>query len=97
MSVDSRDAERDGVAAAEAQRSESACAFGPAWRRGASSDASAARANRMSQRDRAAIHVDAIPTPVESCPVRERLRRESLVGLDQIVVANRVPLFFMRF
>ena len=50
--------------------------------------ARAARADRMTERDRAAVHVHAIPVPAECRAVRERLRRERLVRLDEIVVAD---------
>ena len=51
--------------------------------------AGAARADRMAERDRAAVHVDAVPVPAQPPAVGERLRRERLVRLDQIVVADR--------
>ena len=50
--------------------------------------ARAARADRMAERDRAAVHVHAIPVPSERRAIRERLRRERLVRFDEIVVAD---------
>ena len=46
--------------------------------------ARAARADRMPERDRAAVHVHARPVPAELLAVGERLRRERLVRLDQV-------------
>src|SRR3712207_1985479 len=86
---DALDAHRDGVAAAEAERGESrarvAVLHGVQQRR---EHARAARADRVAERDRAAVHVDAVPVPAEPLPVGERLRGEGLVRLDELEVAD---------
>src|SRR5690606_19601017 len=50
--------------------------------------AGAGRTDRMSERNRSAVHVDAVPVPAQLPTVRERLYGERLVRLDQIVVAD---------
>ena len=42
----------------------------------------------MPERDRAAVHVHAIPRPAEPVAIGQRLRGERFIGLDQIVVAD---------
>src|SRR4051794_36393521 len=42
----------------------------------------------MSKRDRAAIDIHPTPVPAELLTVGERLRRERLVRLDEVVVAD---------
>src|SRR6185312_3456989 len=49
----------------------------------------ATRANRMPERDRAAIHIHAVPVPLELIAVSQRLRRERFVRLDEIEIADR--------
>src|SRR4051812_39566873 len=50
--------------------------------------ARAARADRMAERDRAAVHVHAIPVPAQLLAVGQCLRRERFVGFDEIVVRD---------
>ena len=49
------------------------------------------RPDRVAQRDRAAVHVDLRPVEPELAPVRQRLRGERLVDLDQVVGLDRQP------
>ena len=49
----------------------------------------AAGADRMAERDGAAVHVDPVPVPAQRAAVGQRLHREGLVGLDEVVVADR--------
>src|SRR3954463_11413477 len=51
--------------------------------------ASAAGADRMTERDRAPIDVQAVPLPSELIAVGERLRGECLVGFDEIIMIHR--------
>src|SRR6185295_160877 len=48
-------------------------------------DACAGRADGMTERDRAAVHVQPLPIEAEVPVAREHLRRERLVQLDEIV------------
>src|SRR6185503_7365679 len=90
MSVDSRNAERHGIAAAETQRGEPGGLVAILERvKQRGEDARAARANRMTEGDRAAVHVHAIPIPRQALPVRNRLRRERFVRFDEIVISDR--------
>src|SRR4029079_19721175 len=88
--VNSSDTQSHRVTATEAQRSEPAlqsAVFQRVKQRG--EHARAARPDRMAERDGAAVHVDPIPVPLQSLTVGYRLRRERLVRLDQIEVADR--------
>src|SRR5687768_8727721 len=88
------DGQRDGVAAAEAKRRETGP--GPAILHGVQQrrqHARAARADGVSERDRAAVHVHAVPFPAEALPVRERLRCECLVRFDEIVIPDLCSAF----
>ena len=51
-------------------------------------DARAARADRVAERDRAAVDVDARGVELEPADARERLRGERLVQLDEIEVVD---------
>ena len=79
----------DGAAAAEAQRGETVAALAATelvqQRR---HDPGAARADRMAERDRAAVDVDLRPVEAELAAVGERLRGERLVDLDQVEVLD---------
>src|SRR4051794_36838499 len=94
MSLSPGDRERHRVAAAEAERCEATLEIAilqSVQQRG--EHARATRADGMTERDRAAVHVDAIPIPLQTGAVGERLRRERFVRFDQIVVADRRALF----
>src|SRR6266550_403631 len=89
MLIRALDAERNGVAAAQAERRQSllgASLLHCVEER--SQHTRAARPDRMSQCDRAAIDVDSLPIPAKLLAVSDRLRSESLVGFDQIIVAD---------
>src|SRR3981081_860704 len=87
------DGEGDPFAATEAERREAAVEIAVLQcvqqRR---EHTGATPADRMSERGGAAGHVDAVPIPVESRTVGERLRREGFVRLDQVIVADRLSL-----
>src|SRR6266550_2118308 len=86
------DAERDGVAAAEAERGKTLFRTTILHRvQKRRQDTRSARSDRMSERDRAAVDVDALPIPAELFAVSDGLRCECFVGLDQIVVADLGP------
>src|SRR5678816_719912 len=48
----------------------------------------AAGADGMTQGDRSAVHVDAIPVPAQFTSTRQRLHGEGFVGFDQVIVAD---------
>ena len=52
-------------------------------------DPAAASANRVPERDGAAVYVQAVPVQAERSPVGQNLGRERLVQLDQIIVIER--------
>src|SRR3954470_7951974 len=89
-SIDALDAPGDGVPTAEAERCQASTGARVAhrvkWRGG---EAGAARADRVPQRDGAAVDVHPAPVPPELLTVGERLGRERLVRLDEVVVADR--------
>src|SRR4051812_40390760 len=89
MSLPSGDGERHRVAAAEAERREAGGEIPILQRveqRG--EHAAPARPDGVPERDGTAVDVDAVPIPLEPSAVGERLRREGLVGLDEVVVAD---------
>src|SRR5690242_20692633 len=52
---------------------------------------------RMSQRDRAAVHVDLVPVPAlirESVTIRQDLCREGFIELDQVDIFQ-FPIYFL--
>ena len=82
-------AKRDGVAAAEAERRETRLRTAILHRvKKCRQNARAAGADRVAQRDRAAVDVHAIPVPAQPLAVGECLRRERFIRLDEIVVAR---------
>src|ERR1051325_11520307 len=88
-SVDPGNAEGHRIAAAETERREAA--RGIAVDHGMQQcreNTRAASADRMAERNRAAVHVDAIPVPREALSVRQRLRGERFVRFDEIEVAD---------
>ena len=90
--LDPLDRHRHGPAAAEAQRREPVAALAPRQlveqRR---DDPRAAGPDRVPERDRAAVDVDAVPVEPELAAVGQRLRGERLVDLDQVVLVGRDP------
>src|SRR5262245_34310766 len=90
LSVYSRYAEGNCVAAAEAQRRQSATRIPILHRvQQRRQHPRATGTDRMAERDRAAVDVHTIPVPLETEPVGDRLRRERFVGLDEIVALDR--------
>src|SRR6188508_3059172 len=89
ISLPSGDGERHRVAAAKAERREAGGEI-PILQsvQQCGQDARAARADRVPERDGTAVHVDAVPVPLEHRAVGQRLRGERLVRLDQVVVAD---------
>src|SRR5207249_5248563 len=89
------DAESDGITAAKTQRRDArpgvAILHGVQQRR---EHARAAGTDRVSESDRAAVDVDALPVPAQRLPVGKRLRCERFVGLDQIVVTDAAIALF---
>src|SRR3989442_725815 len=89
MLIRALDAQRNCVTAAEAKSRQSllrASLFHGVEERG--QHPRAARANRMSKCDRAAIDVNALPIPAELLAIGDRLRGKRFVGFDQIVIAD---------
>ena len=88
--LDALEGHRDRAAAAEAERREAVAAAAPLElveeRR---DDAGAACADGVSERDRAAVHVDLVPVEVQLAAVRQRLRGEGLVDLDEVERLDR--------
>src|SRR3954469_2392986 len=85
-----RDAHRNSHAAADAQRRQAL--FGVTFLHFVEQrdeNARAGRADRMTERDRAAIDVDPVGVPAEIPVNRAGLRGEGLVGLDQIEILGR--------
>src|SRR5262249_19032071 len=83
------DLERDAEPAADAQRREAA-RRAPLlhFMEERDQDARAGRADRVAERDRAAVHVQPVTRELELAVAREDLGREGLVQLDQVVVAD---------
>src|SRR5437763_2321958 len=81
------DAHRNSHAAADAQRREALlhAALLHFVEQG-HEDARPGCPDRMAQRDRAAIDIDPIGVPAEIAVDRASLRRESLVGLDEVEI-----------
>ena len=89
-SCDALHRQRHGVAAAQAERGEAGLLAALLQRVEQRDQHARARgADRVPERDRAAVDVDAVPVPAERVAVGQRLRRERLVGLDQVEVADR--------
>src|SRR5689334_15537996 len=55
-------------------------------------DARSRAPDRVAERDRAAVHVEALLRDAELAVAREHLRREGLVELDEVVVVDREPV-----
>src|SRR6476659_29121 len=84
------DGHRDGASATEAERGEAEPALAPDQFVGeCRDDPGAARADRVTERDRAAVDVDLVPVEPEGTPVGERLGGERLVDLDQVEGLDR--------
>src|SRR5690606_18839682 len=86
---DALDRKRDGVATAEAERRDTALRVALLQRvQQCDQDARARRADRVTERDGAAVHVDAVPVPAQLATIGQSLHRERLVRLDQVVVVD---------
>src|SRR5579859_6661097 len=88
--LDALEDRRDPLAAADAERREAVLALalaelGDERER----EACARRAQRMAERDRAAVHVRLVPVEAEVLLDGEVLRRERFVDLDQVHVRDR--------
>ena len=86
------DDDRDALPAADAGGAEPVAAA-PASQRvqQVERDAGAARAERVAQRDRAAVHVGALAVEPQLLLHRQVLGRERLVDLDQVHLVEREP------
>src|SRR5205085_6932134 len=84
------DAHRNSHAAADAQRREAfLCIALLHFVEQGHEDARAGRADRMPERDRTAIDVDPVGVPAEIAVDGASLRRESLVGFDEVEILGR--------
>src|SRR5437588_9992774 len=92
-----RDAHRNSHAAADAQRREALLGVTLLhFVEQGHQNARARCADRMTERDRAAIDVDPVGVPAEVAVDRAGLRRERLVGLDEVEILGRPPGFLQR-
>ena len=86
---------RDRSPAAEAERREALPpAAPPKLVEERRQDARARRADRVAERDRAAVDVDLVPVEAELVAIGQDLRGERLVDLDQIEVVDADPPTF---
>src|SRR5919205_677248 len=89
-SSDSLEGRRDGAAAAETQRRHAVAALAAAQLVEQGRDDSRSRgADRVPERDRAAIDVDLVPVEPQLAPIGERLRGKRLVDLDEVELVDR--------
>ena len=86
---------RDAHAAADAQRGETLLGVAALHlEQQRVQDARARRADRMADRDRAAVDVDLAGIPAEALVDSDSLGRERFVGFDQIEIVDRTSRLF---